>query len=345
MRTIHVLATLVLLLVVAGCKTNSATGRSQLIGLSIEREIALGAEAQPQFLGQNGGEIPSTEILNYVRGIGAQLASTVEPEYRDLPWEFHVIDSAQINAFALPGGKVFFSRGLMEQMSNEAQLAAVLGHEVGHVTGRHISEKVGQSTAAAVGVAILGGAASISDNDYLKVLGVGAQAGSGLYLLKFGRDQESEADALGTRYMAANGWNPVGMLQVMEILGKASKGNQNWEILATHPHPETRFARVEQIIKEDYPNYNDPSAYTFNQDRFQSIVVANLKRLGPPKHGTRQSANPAMQIPANAIVCNCYDKASLALRHLPSVAKSHITPANPRLAAAFAQMKQIAASK
>lgn len=343
MRTIHCLATFVLLLAVAGCQTNSATGRNQLIGLSIEREIALGAEAEPQFLGQNGGEIPSDEILNYVRGIGAQLASTVEPEYRDLPWEFHVIDSAQINAFALPGGKVFFSRGLMAQMTNEAQLAAVLGHEVGHVTGRHISEKVGQSNVVAGIAGVLGAAASISDNDYLQVLGVGAQAGSGLYLLKFGRDQESEADSLGTRYMAANGWNPIGMLQVMEILGNASKGNKNWEILATHPHPETRYARVEQIIKENYPNYNDPAAYRLNEDRFRSIVVANLKRLGPPKHGTAKA--DATQVPANAIVCNCYDKASLAMGHVPTTDVSHNMPTNPKLAAAFAQMKQIAASR
>lgn len=326
MRLIQCFLLLLVMLPTGGCTTNSATGRSQLLGLSRDREIALGAEAAPQFLGQNGGEVPSDEILNYVRGIGRQLASTVEPEYRDLPWEFHVLDSAQINAFALPGGKVFFSRGLMEQMSNEAQLAAVLGHEVGHVTARHISEKMGQTLAVQIAAAAIGVAGAVSDEDMLKVLGVGAQAGGGLYLLKFGRDQESEADALGTRYMAANGWSPVGMLQVMEILGNASKGNKSWEMLATHPHPETRFGRVEEIIKRDYPNYSDPAAYRFNQDRFQNIVMANLKRLKAPKHGTKTS-DAKLQIPENAIVCNCY-------------AKSEV-PIHPKLAAAMARMKRL----
>ncbi len=343
MRKTLCLITLTLLVVTTGCHTNPATGRSQLLGLSRDREIALGQEAAPQFLGQNGGEIPSDEILNYVRGIGRQLASSVEPEFRDLPWEFHVLDSAQINAFALPGGKVFFSRGLMEQMSNEAQLAAVLGHEVGHVTARHISEKMGQTMAVQIGEAAIGIGGAVSDEDWLKVLGVGAQAGGGLYLLKFGRDQESEADALGTRYMAANGWNPVGMLQVMEILAKASKGRSGWEILETHPRPETRFGRVEQIIKQDYPNYKDPAAYRFNQDRFQNIVVANLKRLKPPKHGRRQ-ADAAMQLPANAIVCNCFEKGIASLTESTLNHTTSHTPTNPRLAAAFAQMKRIGAS-
>ena len=128
------------LLPLTGCSTNPATGKLQFNVISEAKEIALGVEAQGGFLDQNGGTVRSTRTVNYVNQLGHRLAAVSErPE---LPWEFHVLDSAQINAFALPGGKVFVSRGLMSRMTTEAQLAGVLGHEIGHVTAQHVSTRM-----------------------------------------------------------------------------------------------------------------------------------------------------------------------------------------------------------
>ncbi len=282
-----------LLLAPVGCTTNPATGRSQLIFMSVEEEVQLGSEAQPVFLKENGGEIPSPQILAYVRDIGARLAASSErPE---LPWEFHVLDSRQINAFALPGGKVFFSRGLLERMSNEAQVAAVMGHEVGHVTAMHIGERMSQAMVTQGLIAGIGVAGQVSDNAWLTVLGAGGQVGGTLYLLKFGRDQESEADRLGIRYMAQNGYNPVGMMEVMAILKEASGGGGGGgfeQMLSTHPDPARRLADAEKLILKQYPDYKDTSKYVMGHDRFQQIVAANLKRLPAPRH---QATGPALE--------------------------------------------------
>jgi predicted Zn-dependent protease len=130
------------------------------------------------------------------------------------------------------------------------------------------------------------------------VLGVGSQIGGSLYLLKFGRDQESEADRLGIRYMADNGWNPVGMMEVMQILKEASGGGAGWEILSTHPNPEARYNDAEKLIKEQYPDFHDTSKYRMGQDRFQQIVVTNLARLPKPKHGGKAAAAPTVPLKA-----------------------------------------------
>ena len=294
------------LVTLPACSTNPATGKTQFNLISDAQELRLGSEASPKFLSSNGGELPSTEIVNYVRAIGSQLASVSERP--DLPWEFHVIDSAQINAFALPGGKVFFSRGLLEKMDNEAQLAGVLGHEVGHVTAQHIGQQMSQRILVAGLATAAGVAGAVSDNDYLKVLGVGAGIGGGIYLLKFGRDQESESDMLGMRYMTKVGYNPVGMLQVMNILKAASGGGgRQPEWLSTHPSSDTRINRVNALIQEKYPDYNDNKKYTFNHLRFKEIVPPNLKKLPKAKHGRKKAGldQPKGSVPTAAFACWC----------------------------------------
>lgn len=275
-----------------GCSTNPATGKSQLNAVSARREISLGAEAAPGFLKEYGGEVGSVSLLRYVSELGGRLAAVSERP--DLPWEFHVVDSEVINAFALPGGKVFVSRGLLSKLDNEAQLAGVLGHEVGHVTAQHIGQQMTQAMIIQ-GVAVgLGVAGEITDREWLKVLGVGSSVGGTVYLLSFGRDQELEADALGVRYMAKLGYNPVGQLQVMEILAKEASGGSMPEFLSTHPLPTTRIERLKKLIRGNYPNYEDPAAYRYNFEQFKEAVTAELNKLPPAKHsaksrGTAQS--------------------------------------------------------
>ncbi len=269
--------------VIAGCSTNPATGERQLNLLSPDREKALGAEASPKFVKQYGGDIPSPAIQKYVSDIGHRLAAVSERP--DLEWEFHAVDSAVINAFALPGGKVFVTRGLMEELKSEAQLAGVLGHEVGHVTAQHIGQQMTRAiiiTGIGVGIGIAG---EQSDDDWLTVLGVGTSVGGGLYMLSYGRNQETQADDLGVRYMTRIGYNPIAQVQVMKVLKRASGGGgRGMEFLATHPYPDTRIKHLNEIIRKQYPDYDDPQKYRINRDRYHRKILAEFKRLPPPEH-------------------------------------------------------------
>jgi len=279
----------VTLAALVACSVNPATGQRQFNVLSRQQEIRLGEEASPQFLEQGGGELPDPEVVRYVRDLGQRLAEISERPA--LPWEFHVLDSSVINA--RPGGKVFITRGLIEKMENEAQLAGVLGHEIGHVTAQHIGQQMSQSlliTGIGVGIGIAG---EETDEDWLKVLGAGTAVGGNLYLLKFGRDQESQADTLGLRYMTKLGYNPVAQVQVMRILKQASGAAGGIEFLSTHPLPDTRIERLEEQIREQYPRYDDPAAYSFHADRFQQRVLDPLAKLPPAQHP------PANAQPAN----------------------------------------------
>ncbi len=282
-----VAALTVVAVVVVACTTNPATGKKILNFMPVEQEIRLGSEAAPQFLNEYGGNVPSQDVVQYVRQLGKRIAASSErPE---LPWEFHVPNSPVINAFALPGGKVFVTRGMMVKLDNEAQLAGVLGHEVGHVTAQHVNQRMSQAMVVqgiAVGVGVAGEAA---DSDWLRVLGVGAGVGGTGYLLKFSRDQESEADALGVRYMTQQGYNPYGQVQVMKVLAAASGDTRMWEVLATHPHPETRIDRLNSLIAQQYPNArgaNNP--YTFAKDNYHQKALAPLRQL-PPAPAPKQA--------------------------------------------------------
>ncbi|MEM8834577.1 MAG: M48 family metalloprotease, partial [Planctomycetota bacterium] len=233
MRTTRVIALTVLLLalpLVGGCatKTNAATGQRQFDSLSREQEIAMGEASMPELIQAYGGAVPSAGAQQYVTDIGRRMSALTEADYPSLPWEFTFLNSDVINAFALPGGKVFVTRGLVERMTNEAQLAGVIGHEIGHVTAEHIDDQLTKQRSiqiagviAAIGVGIAAG----QDNAAVGAAAGGAiLTGAGLYSLTFGRDDELEADELGMRYMTRAGYHPRGMRQLMEILAEASSG-------------------------------------------------------------------------------------------------------------------------
>jgi len=257
-----------------GCKQNVATGRTQFNFMSMEQQIALGAEASPELVKEYGGEVKSQELRSYVNGVGRRLSKKVEGDYRDLEWTFYVLDSDVINAFALPGGRVFMSRGLMSYMSNEAELAAVLGHEIGHVTAEHggerISQSMGISTLASATGFILGDTPTASLVN--AVVGVGGQG----YLLKFSRSQESEADRLGMRYMVAGGYDPTGMLQLLQILIDVSQGARQPEILSTHPDPNNRRADAEALLASEYAYTQGNRKYGLYEDRWNKNAAPHL---------------------------------------------------------------------
>lgn len=263
-------------IVAYGCAKNAATGRTQFNVLSRDQEVAMGMEAGPQLTASYGGEVPDQVLRDYVTRIGLKVATGVEKDYKNIPWKFTLLNSDVINAFALPGGQVFMSRALMERMTNEAQLAGVLGHEIGHVTAEHIDQRIGRDYALQIGAAV-GGA--VAGADYGQMVSQVITQGGGAFALKFGRDEESQADSLGMRYMTRAGYNPQGQLQVMQILKEASKGSGGGpEWLSTHPAPQTRIDRIKDIIKKDYAKTQDNPQYVFDDVSF-APMLDRLKRL------------------------------------------------------------------
>jgi predicted Zn-dependent protease len=253
------------------CSTNPTTGRSQFAMLSRKQEIALGMKHKPQMIQEMGGEVAKAELRQYTSEVGNRLVQASFPEdpsLRELPWEFTLLSSDVVNAFALPGGKVFMSMGLARKMTNEAQFAAVLGHEIGHVAARHVSERYGQAMAGQLGLV---GAGIIGE--LLGVKGVGNVLKQGsqiveLSLRGFGRDQELEADGLGVRYMSRTGYNPLGARQVMQILLQNHKGSKN-DALSTHPHPESRIQQIDALMAGPYKNTQNNPEFSLREEEFR----------------------------------------------------------------------------
>lgn len=263
----------------AGCTTNPATGRTQFNLLSMDREIALGAEATPELLEAYGGEVEDERLRAFMRRVGESMTPHTEGEFPDIPWEFFLLDSDVINAFALPGGKVFMSRGLAEQFTDEAQFAAVVGHEIGHVTARHGNERVSRALLAqgiAIGAAI---GAGRSDDDVVRYgVPILVQVGAGGYMLSFNRSQETEADRLGMRYMTAAGYDPSALLDVMEVLAAAAGGPRQPEFLSTHPHPETRIEQANELLASEYAHTRNNPEYQRHRARYRSEFLDRLPR-------------------------------------------------------------------
>lgn len=292
--TIRLLTALFLFVLAMGqtaCSVNPATGSRSLTLMSWDQEKAMGAEAAPQFTAEFGGPVPDESLQRYVDQVGQRLVAQIEPGVPDLDWEFTLLDSEVINAFALPGGKVFITRGLASRFNSEAQLAGVLGHEVGHVTARHGNQRVSKQ----IGFNVLLGAAAVgvgvadSDSDirrYGQYAVPALAVGGNVVLLKYGRDEESEADQLGVRYMARAGYHPIAQREVMEILAEAggTSGGRPPEWLSTHPFPETRIARLNQIVSEQYPDADTNPAYTRGEQAYQSNMLSRLRNLPPPTH-------------------------------------------------------------
>jgi predicted Zn-dependent protease len=289
-RTWWALGVLVLAgLVLPACSKNVTTGRNQLNLMSREDEIRLGTQAKPQLTQEFGGEVQKPEVRQYVTEIGRTLAAQTEGENPSLPWEFTMLDSKVINAFALPGGKVFISRGLVEKMTNEAQLAGVLGHEIGHVTARHSTERMSQQMGWGIGGAVVG--AVVGAVTGVQGIDRVAQNASQLVVLSYSRDQESEADSLGMRYMTKVGYDPMGTLQVMDILKEASKGGgKGPEWMATHPLPETRIRRVGDEIQREYGFTQNNPQFQLHAPRFRERMLARLALLPAHTHDPLRDA-------------------------------------------------------
>lgn len=229
---------------VVGCAVNPATGEREFSLMSEEQEIAIGRQSDEQVRREMGVyDVP--ELQEYVASIGLRLAQVSERP--GLPWHFAVVDSPVVNAFALPGGYIYLTRGILAVLNDEAELAGVLGHEIGHVTARHAASQYSRATGAQLGL-VLG---SILVPEVRPLEGLAGSA-LGVLFLKYGRDDELQADELGTRYASRGGWNPAGVAGMLNTLDRISdaedsRGVPDW--LSTHPAPDNRVRNVQDAIR------------------------------------------------------------------------------------------------
>lgn len=234
------------LITLAACATNPATGQREFSLMSEAQEIQIGQEMDVEVRRQMG-VYEDADLQRYVQDIGLRLARVSQRP--NLPWHFAVVDAPAVNAFALPGGYIYLTRGILPFLDNEAELAGVLGHEIGHVTARHSAQQYTQATSAGIGLTLL----SIFVPEARPLQGV-AETALGVLFLKHGRDDELQADKLGVGYAAEVGWDPAGvagMLNTLSRLDEASgsrKGVPNW--LSTHPEPAARVQQIQPIIKQ-----------------------------------------------------------------------------------------------
>lgn len=233
---------------------NPITGEQQRVQLTPRQEVVLGVQARQEMAAQHGGLYPDETLQAYIDRVGEQVVQQSDASKSPYPFEFHLLrDSRTINAFALPGGQVFITAALLSRLNSEAQLAGVLGHEVGHVVGRHAAEHLAKQQLGAALVNAVGIAASDSP-DSARQAAILAQAINQLVSLRYGREDELESDQLGFRFMTQAGYNPKGLVELMQILGSARQGGSPPEFFSTHPNPGNRIERLQNLIAQTYPN-------------------------------------------------------------------------------------------
>lgn len=233
---------------------NPITGEKQHISLSTDQEIALGLGAAPSMAEQFGGLEPDPKLQEFVQRVGDRVVRQSVAAQTPYQFQFHLLrDPQTVNAFALPGGPIFITRGLLSRLQNEAQLAGVLGHETGHVVARHSAEHMAKSQ---LGQSIVGAIYVGTSDQY----GRGQQAAmlaavtNQMLQLKYGREDELEADTLGVRVISEAGYDPRALLVVMKILEEAGGGQRRSEFTSTHPNPGNRQHVIREAIDKQFPN-------------------------------------------------------------------------------------------
>ncbi len=252
-----------LLTVTVACAVNPATGRRELMLVSESQEIQMGRDSDPQVVAAYG-LVDDPQLQEYVSDIGQRMARISERP--DLPWSFKVVDESVVNAFALPGGFIYVTRGILAHFNNEAELAGVLGHEIGHVTARHSASQMSRQQLQQV--ALVGG--MIASERFREYGGVAA-AGLQLMNLSYSRDDELQSDRLGVRYMSQTGYDVDELIGVFEMLATVSgsaEGARAPEWQLTHPYPENR----EDQIRNEIVTTGVSREGTVGRDRYLDMI-------------------------------------------------------------------------
>jgi len=252
-RHLHLLY-LIPLLALSACSTNPATGKQSFTAfMSPEKERQVGAAEHPKIIKGYGGDYGEQKLRSYVRHIGKSLAAV--SEVPDLPYRFTILNDEKVNAFALPGGYVYITRGLLALADSEAEMAGVLAHEIGHIAARHTAQRYSTEMATNIGLTLLGvlGSAAGVPSGVGQAVSLGAQAA----VRSYSREQELEADMLGVRYMTRTGYDPGAMTSFFQKLDahsrlearQAGEEGVGHNIMATHPRTADRIQQAAVLAK------------------------------------------------------------------------------------------------
>ncbi len=320
------LAVSVLATVVAGCTVNPVTGKNQLDLMGEAQELELGSQLYQPYVQQSLGPVNDQAAQGEVAKVGLSLAAVSHRP--QLPYEFTAINDPSVNAFALPGGKICITRGLLARLESVDGMAAVLGHEIGHVTARHAVAAYNRQILA--GAIMLGAAvyAGTSDDDAAPWIGLGAMIGTQLALAKYSRDQERQSDDLGINYIVAAGYAPRGMVETHKVLLEQQKRTPNLleTMFASHPMSAERLATAERRLAGLPPEVRDRPAdvaryrSTFERvinDRAAWDLAAEGQQLvdaRKPKEGAAKLAEAARKAPHSGVMRTLHSLSLLSLK-------------------------------
>jgi beta-barrel assembly-enhancing protease len=296
-----------------GCAKDPVTGRTQLMMLTRDQEIAIDRQQSPFQFSSDFGIVQDTALNQYVNQVGKNL---IPYSHRpDMPYNFQCVNATYINAYAFPGGSIAVTRGILLRLENEAELAALLGHEMGHVNARHTAEQVSKSQLSSL---FVGGLAMLADSQSKGLGNLTQQLGAlgqGLYLAKYSRDNEREADFLGHEYMVKAGYGSPGFLGLMEMLNTLNKQKPSSAqmLFSTHPMSDERLAAAVQRDQGPYAATRNSPVY---KERYMDHT-AGLRR--------RKKAILAMQEGEKYLAQEDYDKARTAFASAIHQAKDDYT--------------------
>lgn len=228
-------------------EVNAFTGRKQRLALNPQEEIQLGLQSRQEMAGMHGGLSQDAQARERVQRVGRKLVDDSEADETVYQFDFHLLaDKDTVNAFALPGGQIFITEALYRLLPAEDELAGVLGHEIGHVVGRHSSEQIAKSklfNGLTMAVVLATSDGQSQGNAQL------AQLVNQVVTTKYGRSDEIESDRLGVKFLIQSGYRPEALIRVMEVLKQASGGGGGPEFLSTHPAPENRMELIKAEIE------------------------------------------------------------------------------------------------
>ncbi|MBF0259611.1 MAG: M48 family metalloprotease [Desulfamplus sp.] len=285
------------LLLAAGCAVNPVTGTNQLMMVSEQTEINIDRQQAPHQFSSDYGVVQDSSLNAYISEIGRAIA--LRTHRPSVPYSFRCVNATYINAYAFPGGSIAVTRGILLKLDNEAELAALLGHELGHVNARHSAQQMSKGTISSVLVGGLAAVVGSSNNQLGQLAQQIGMVGQGVFLARYSRDNEREADALGNQYMVNAGYSTSGFVGLMELLNSMSNGhNASAEMLfATHPMGSERYQTAIQMAQT---TYSQSKSLPLNKERYMDRT-ASLR--------ARQSLVSALQNGETALGNNRYDEA------------------------------------
>ncbi|OHB70296.1 MAG: hypothetical protein A2W23_03900 [Planctomycetes bacterium RBG_16_43_13] len=301
MRKVIAIIFIVSIIQLIGCATNPVTGKTEFMLVTESQEISIGKEYSPKAEKEFGGVVKDRELNNYVNEVGQKLAKA--SDRKNIKYHYKVVNSNVVNAFALPGGYIYITRGLLIKLNNEAQLAAVLGHETGHVAARHsakqISDAMGMSVLLQAGVIAVASRGSAEAGTNAKAVAMLGDLIGSMILLGYSRDAEYQADLLGAEYCYRAGYHPRAMEQVLEILKKLDKKKASGtdEYFQSHPTTKHRIDEVDKKLQKKYKDADD-KGLTYGEESFKkrtkkfrdSMIV--YEKLDKAKEETAKGNHP-----------------------------------------------------